>query len=366
MTKTKIYVYPADLWACGHYRMIWPAQAIAEQYQDDVEIVIAGIGDDVADELKLSGRTDNQGRLIDINYPKDADVIVLQRPTHRFLAQGVVLMRKAGIDVIIDMDDDLSKIHPSNPAFSHLHPKMGNPDHSWKHVEHACLHATWVTASTEGVLKKYAPHGRGSVLTNAVPAHYLDVPRTDDGAVTWCGSLHSHPDDLRQVGTSFLELHRAGVRVGVVGGGEGVERELGLPLGSLEVSGIIPIEDWHKAVSQSLATVAPLADTHFNSCKSWLKPLEAMAVGVPVVVSPGREYAKLVEKTGAGLVASKPKHFAGALKRLASSAELRAEQSALGREAVAKSHTIEGEAWRWAEVWATTSVTTSGTMAAVG
>lgn len=362
---TKIYVYPADQWACGHYRMIWPGQAIAAQYGDEVDITIAGIGDDVEDHLKLSGRTDNSGRLIEAHFPEDADVIVLQRPTHRFLAQAVPLMRQKGIHVIIDMDDDLSKIHPSNPAFTHLHPRGGHPDHSWQNVEFACKHASLVTVSTPGLLSKYASHGRGLVIPNAVPARYLDVERTDEGPITWCGSLHSHPDDLRQVGSAFLDLHRAGTRVGVVGGGEGVERALGLPFGVLEVSGTVPIEEWPEAVSKSLVTVAPLADTHFNTCKSWLKPLEAMAVGVPVVMSPGTEYARLVEVTGAGILATKPKYFASQLKKLAGSAALRAEQSALGREAVTKSHTIEGEAWRWAEAWATTSVTTSG-MLAVG
>lgn len=346
----KVYVYPADQWACGHYRMIWPAAAVAEQFHH-FDVTIVGVDGNVPDELKLGGRTDSNGYLAAVQVPEDAELVVLQRPSHRYLAEGVALMRQRGITVVVDMDDDLSKIHPSNPAFNWLHPKYGSPDHSWQHVELACRNANLVTVSTPSLLSKYAAHGRGMVVENAVPGSYLGVKHPDDGAVTWCGSLHSHPDDLRQLGSAFSDLHRAGVRVGCVGGGEGVTRALGLPYGALEVTGVVPIEEWPAAVARSLVTVTPLSDTQFNASKSWLKPLEAMACGVPVVMSPRAEYRRLHELSGVGFLVDRPKHWTAALKRLTGSAELRAEQSQAGREFVREQFTIERQAQRWAAAW---------------
>jgi hypothetical protein len=114
--------------------------------------------------------------------------------------------------------------------------------------------------------------------------------------------------------------------------------------------GAVPIRAWPYALASLGIGIAPLADTRFNAAKSWLKPLEMSALGVPWVASPRPEYAAL-HAAGAGLLADRPKDWYRQLKALAASTARRVELSEAGRE-LARLHTIEANAWRWWEVWA--------------
>ena len=59
--------------------------------------------------------------------------------------------------------------------------------------------------------------------------------------------------------------------------------------------------------------VAPLTDNPFNHAKSWIKPLEYIAAGIPFVASKTPEYKRLQKKFGIGRFAGKGadwiKHF---------------------------------------------------------
>lgn len=341
----RAYVYPADQWACGHYRLTWPASALRETGLD-VTVV-----DPQDPRYALGGQVDDRGQVHEVFAPNDADVIVLQRPTHRQLSQAVPLLRRQGVAVVVDMDDDLGRIHPANPAFLMMHPKLGDPAHSWHCARDACRAATLVTVSTPALLERYAGHGRGAVLHNYVPRRTLEAEHVDSAVLTWCGSLHSHPDDLTVLGSSISNLVRTGATYRTTGSGVDVERALGLPEGADEATGTVPFEEWPAAVARGGVALAPLADTRFNEAKSWLKPLEAMAGGVPVVMSPRAEYRRLHDLTGAGFLVDKPRRWESVLRRLVGDATLRAEQSAAGRAAVAEHLVLEDQAWRWAEAW---------------
>lgn len=343
----KIYVYPADQWACGHYRLIWPAESLREQ-TTDFEFKIVG-----PESRDFSAFLDHKtGHVKSVHLPDDASVVVLQRPTHQWLMESVPLLRAQGITVIVDMDDDLSSIHPKNPAHWVMHPRQGDPKHDWNYANRACADATFVTTSTPELLKRYAAHGRGMVLPNYVPERYLKVEHVDNNELTWCGSLHSHPDDLGVIGGAVANLVRDGFRYRTVGTGDGVSAALGLRE-EAAACGAVELHQWPEAVATSGVTMAPLSDTRFNAAKSWLKPLEAMACGVPVVMSPRSEYARLHKLTGVGALASKPKQWEWELRQLLGSADRREDQSAAGREYVRDHLTIEQNAWRWLEAWNT-------------
>jgi glycosyltransferase involved in cell wall biosynthesis len=339
----KIYVYPADQWACGHYRLIWPSKLVKCEF--DIEVVDPGSRD-------FRAHLDGNGNITYVAVPEDAAAVVFQRPTHRHIMQSVQVLQRQGVAVIVDMDDDLSTIHPANVAHHIMHPKHGDPNHSWHNAAVACREATLVTCSTPALLTRYATRNNGAVLPNRVPACYLDLPRSTEESVTWCGNLHSHPNDLGEVRGAIASLIRAGYRYRTIGLGEGIERALGL---SEEVpsTGPVELQYWATEMSKSGVTIAPLADTSFNQAKSWLKPLEAMATGVPVVMSPRAEYRRLHEESGVGFLAGRPREWERHLRTLLGSADLRQEQSEAGREFVRENHTLEGNAWRWAEAWTT-------------
>lgn len=338
-----VYVFPADPYGCGSYRLIWPAQALRAQGHD-VRVVPPsarhGIGGDI------DTRT---GRLVDVRIPADADVIVMQRVSLAHLSAGIKMIRAKGVAVVVDMDDDLTKIDPNNPAFWAMKTDTGDPRHNWRNAHQACLDATVVTVSTPALLPVYAPHGRGRVIENYVPASYLDVPHTDSAVIGWPGSTHSHPFDVQEVGPAVARLLREGHTYRGVGPVDGLRQALGLEQ-EPDVTGSVELDQWPQALAGLGIGLAPLADTAFNMAKSRLKIIELSSCGVPWVASPRAEYTRFHRRTGVGLLAQRPKDWYRQIKRLATDPSLRAEQSAAGRAAMA-TETIEANAWRWLEIW---------------
>lgn len=345
----RIVVYPADKGGCGYFRLIWPTQLLAAAGHD-VEIrppenrglkLRIGPGDHVDDVLDVDG----------------VDVIVFQRLTHQWMAEAVPLLRAKGIAVVVDVDDDLTTVHPRNPAYRSMHPSnAGKLDratrqvhrHSWQHLAAACREATLVTVSTPALLKRYAAHGRGHVIYNHLPDTYYGVEHTDSDIIGWPAALASHPDDPGAVGGAIARMVAEGARFRVVGDPVGTGAAFGLPWDPEGHTGV-GIHDWPAAVTEIGIGVAPLADTVFNAAKSWLKPLEMSALGIPWVASPRVEYARLHAR-GAGALASNPRRWHRELRRLADSAALREERAGAGRE-VAEGLRLSANAWRWMEAW---------------
>jgi hypothetical protein len=267
------YVYPADVFGCGFYRMMAPARALKDQGYD-VRLVIPnareGIGGDIdtrtgrLTKVRLAQPADpfGAGRTL----PTDADVIVMQRVSMLHLADAIPMMRAQGVAVVVDMDDDLTRIDPGNPAFRAMHPKYGHPRHNWGNAHRACMDATLVTVSTPALLKVYAPHGRGVVIENRIPAAYLEVPKQDSAVIGWPGSTHSHPTDLQQLGPSIARLIREGVAYRGVGPVDGLRGALGLETDP-DVTGTVDMADWPGALAKLGIGLAPLADTEFNRSK---------------------------------------------------------------------------------------------------
>lgn len=331
----RVIVYPADAFGCGSFRMRWPGEACAAAGHD-VRVV------DPKDRRLRVVMEGNQVRdVLDV----DADVVVLQRVTHAYMAQAVGVMRAKGITVVVDVDDDLSAIHPSNPAWAVHRPGVGL--HSWHNVALACRNASLVTVSTPALLDVYARHGRGHVLPNYLPDYYYGIERADSDTIGWPGSYHSHPNDPETVGGAIARLVDEGASFVMRGDSTGAGRAFGLAADP--VGGAVSIEEWPRAVAALGIGIAPLADTKFNRAKSWLKPLEMSAAGVPWVASPRAEYQRLHD-LGAGVLADRPRAWYRELKRLRESAALRQELSDAGR-AVAEQLRLRDHSWRWMDAW---------------
>lgn len=338
-------MYPADVFGCGHFRMLYPARALrAAGHQVSIHL---------PHEPGMHGEIDPAtGETIRIKgIPEGTDVVVLQRVTHEQLSRSIPQFRRQGVAVVIDMDDDLSTIHPSNPAHAGLHPRSGR-GWSWQAAAGSCASATLVTTSTRALSLRYSSRDGGAVvLDNYVPAFYHSIPRTDVGnEIGYPGSLHSHPDDVPQVGYAVERLVSEGVDFRVVGGSpEGFSAALGLSTDPPS-SGPLDIADWPAGVAGLGVGMAPLSDTRFNAAKSRLKVLEMSALGVPWVASPRAEYERFHRETGVGFLARRPKDWYRHLRNLATDADARADQGTAGREAT-KHLTYEANAWRWLEIW---------------
>ncbi len=334
---TKVLVYPADSVGCGHFRLIWPGQ-----YAGSADVTVLG-----PQQRDLMLKMDGE-RVVDVLDVK-ADVYVFQRLTHNRMVQAVKILRSKGVAVVIDVDDDLSSIHPRNPAHDAYHPRRGDPHHSWENLKQACRDATLVTVSTPALLEVYARHGRGRVLPNYLPDHYYGVPHRDSDVIGWPAALQSHPDDPSAVGAAVARLSDRPGAFRVVGGPTGVGAAFGLPEDPPGIPGAVDLLTWPQAVAELGIGIAPLADTRFNRCKSWLKPLEMSALGVPWVASPSVEYARL-NRMGAGMLAHSNRTWYRSLDLLRRDWEFRSELAGRGYE-VAAGLKLRDHAWKWLEAW---------------
>ena len=341
----KVYVYPADETGCGYYRLIWPAQSLQAA---GVDVVVV-----TKKDAKLLFQAQMQNDVIqDVTVPPDADVIVLQRPTHKYLHQAVSVLRRKGVAVVVDMDDDLTCIDPRNPAWSVLHP-MHEREHSWKYPLLACENATLVTVSTPALLDVYARKSRGVVLPNFVPHYFTELAHEDSAVVGWGGSVHSHPDDLQTMGPALQRLTRTTGSFTVVGPEKGLADVIGSAVAAkTTTTGAVEFLLWAEALAKTLGIgLAPIADTKFNRAKSWLKPLEYAAVGVPPVSSSRPEYGALAHTYGVGWVVNSPKDWYRTVMRLVTNEQLRQDVGSSWREIVADRLTVEKNAHQWVDAW---------------
>lgn len=345
----KILVCPADRGGCGHYRLIWPARALG------VEVL-------AEDDKLFRGHWQNgpRGALVKVDLLHGADVIVLQRCMNRQVVEAIPLIRAQGVAVVVELDDDFSRLHPDNVAAKASDPAF-SPDRNWQWLQRACREADLVTCSTSTLAQRFAPHGRVAVLPNCVPASYLQEPqkrmlRGDHWTprtrvrVGWSGSVGTHPGDLNVTrGAVGRAVEAAGARFHVIGTGVGVPDALDIPPDKGSASGWVELADYPRELARLDVGIVPLKASAFNRAKSWLKGLEMAAVGVPFVASPTPEYERLA-RLGAGRLAAKPKDWERELGRLIRDREWRVELAERGRE-VAKQLTIEGNAWKWLAAW---------------
>ena len=340
----KVYALPADAQGCGHYRIAWPADVLKSQ---GLDVTIMPPKEKSGFLASVGRRDDGTEVLTSVSIPHDAEVIVLQRPAHRLQPQMIELMRANGIAVVVDVDDDLASTHPNNKAYDTY---FRSRDIHWRHLVASCKAATLVTTSTRALVPRYAAHGRVEVLDNYVPEAYLSLPAGTPTAFGWAGTLQSHPDDLQVLGTAVRELVMQGHEFVVVGDGKGVREVLRLP-SELVATGSVRLVDWAGTIGERLRVgLAPLNASAFNDAKSRLKLIEMMSVGVPFTASPRREYRRLVQETGCGLLADTPKQWIKAVQRLLTDEALYQEQAEAAR-AYMQTQTYQANAWRWAQAW---------------
>jgi glycosyl transferase family 1 len=342
----RIYILPADVYGCGHYRLIWPADVLRRMGHD---IVLVPPSKSSGFLAKTRVREDGSEELLSVQIPKDMDVLVIQRPAHRLQPQLITMLRANGVAVVVDMDDDMSTIHPRNTAFQ-MYRTSTATEYSWKYAAQSCKNATMVTTSTAQLQKVYSKPGHGRIIDNYVPEAYLAHPKMETWSFGWAGTMKSHPDDPQVMGDAVRRLVAEGYQFSVVGDGDQVKQALKLP-DHPPATGSVSLVEWAARISDTMDVgVVPLAPTSFNSSKSRLKGIEMSAVGVPWVASPRTEYRKLVRESGCGMLADSPKEWHAKVKLLMDDASVRKEHIEAGQTYM-RTQTYETNAWRHMEAW---------------
>ena len=326
----KVLVLQADHAGCGFYRAVEPARVVRE----------AGLADVVVDDgLDVEYHNDTLAVV-----RTDADVVVFQRPLQAHLLDALRVLKRQGVKVVVELDDDIERITPSNAAYHYVHPKF-SPDENWQHLRDCCREADAVVVSTPALMR-YAPQGRGTVVRNTIPRSTLEIQHVGGKGVGWSGTMRSHRDDLHVVGGSLQD-----VQMHIIGERDGVAEELRLTTAPTETGWMDSVPAYHTHLATLDVGIAPLAENAFNRAKSYIKVLEYSALGIPWIASPLDEYVLFQKMTGLGFLAKKPRDWRRHVESLMSDDDLRAEIGASLREKVRERHVLEDSAQEWYDAW---------------
>lgn len=346
----RVLVFPADAYGCGYYRLIWPAQVVRHL---GIDVVIQKPTDNSGFGVDVMTKSDGTRVLRDIEFPSDIDVLVMQRPAYKLHPQMIEMLQSRGVAVVIDMDDDMTNIHPQSSSYAMYSNRIGNRNYSWRAADDSCRLATLVTTSTVQLQKIYARHGRGVVLDNYIPAYAIAKSDGNSRDVFgWGGTIKSHPDDPHVMGGAVSRLMREQHKFRVVGSDFGIKSAFKLgDAENVDSVGNVPFEHWLQVLGENLGVgIAPLAISPFNTSKSRLKCLEYMARGIPWVASPRAEYRRLAREADCGFLADTPKQWYTHVKKLLTDDALYVEQQQAAWTYM-QNQTYELHAWRWAEAW---------------
>lgn len=362
----RVLIHPADTGACGHYRLIWPGTALAEQGQD------VSVGDpslpaeEWPEDQKIYGKYikdyDGETAMIGIGKPPPADVLVVQRPLHSAMPGLAMHMRNQNCALVVELDDDFTSIHAQNVSFWATHPTL-NPQRSVRNILATIAHADLVTVTTPALKQVYQKHTDAEVrvIPNYVPREYLtreaaslSRPDDDEGKLLlgWSGSLETHPQDLQAVGGAVARVLRENenVRLTIVGTGKGAARAFGTKAGGyILTTGWVPLGQYPAVMKLLDVGMVPLQMSPFNEGKSWLKGLEWAALGVPFVATPTQQYRAL-NTAGAGVLASNRNAWLAALRWMITDEGYRHDKAACGRLA-AERLVLEDHLDEWMRAW---------------
>ena len=360
----RVQLHAADMGGCGHYRVIWPAQAV--HYNElDVEVDLRTPDDGTASFPVRVDRAASAvaGRVVlleELDADIDADVVVLQRPLTAQLVTVVKALKAAGVAVVVEVDDDFEHIDPRNTAWPTVQPFNEHvTGRNYRHLRECCELADLVTVSTPALAELYGRHGRVEVIPNYVPTGYLHIepPTREPGDVGlrlgWSGNVDTHPADLNVTRGAVGRLCRElAAPFHVIGDNdERIARQLGLDAGTklAHTGGWLPLAKYPVGMSLLDVGIVPLDLTTFNEAKSWLKGLEWAAVGVPFAASPTGDYRRLAA-AGAGVLVERPRDWYRVLRRLLLDDDYRDELGQAGKRAAARL-TIEEHVDTYVAAW---------------
>lgn len=334
----------ADFGGSGFYRVTEPARVVRD-ISPDTQIFIAG-------DVDVEAVRYQDGRVEVTEVKTDVDVLVLQRPMTQAVSEVARVARQQGIKIVVDIDDDFHNVHPQNVAADSTDPHKDQwHNRLWLMRTVGFSHV--VTVSTPALLK-YTSNNRlpegpcGVVVRNWIPERALQIQANADAVDTvgWTGTMQTHPRDVVRARGALAQVHSPFV---VVGDDTGVATALGIrPDRVTLVPWLDSVEQYWQAMADSFGIgIAPLEPSKFNRSKSWLKPAEYCALGIPFVVSPVPEYQEIVHQAGGGLTAASEGRWGKAI----ASVHADREQFAAAGKRWATEHTLENHAGEWLAAW---------------
>jgi glycosyltransferase involved in cell wall biosynthesis len=255
---------------------------------------------------------------------------------------------------VLDLDDDLFRIPPSNRRAYNGYSRPGVQSVLRESVALSDL----VTVSTEPLARAVRDEcqidpARVAVLPNRVAPSLLAVDRTRRDRVTvgWAGSP-SHEPDMALVAVplrKFLDRHRD-VDLHLIG--HDWRSAMGLRRSNVRVTGWAEsIPAYWRAVDFDIG-LAPLAHSIFAMSKSAIKVLEYGALGIPSIASDEAPYRDAIVDGVTGFLVRRPDDWERRLHELVCDPDLREGMGRAAKSHVERHHNI-ADGWRdWERAYA--------------
>jgi len=271
------------------------------------------------------------------------DVVHMHRQHGPAIESLIAELRRDGVAVSYDNDDDLGAIHRDSPSYKQLGGLRGHRDFAAS--ARIARRAALLTTPSVILAERYRQAGAGhvEVIENYLPREFIaQRQRKHEGVVVgWIAGLEHAVDASRlNIGEILLRLlndYRR-LRIAVIGHDLKLGHERYFHLERTDFATLL-----HAAAGFDIG-IAPLADTPFNAARSNIKLKEYAALRIPWLASPVAPYAKLGPEHGGQLVPDD--QWEAALRELIEHPIRRAR---LGRRAHAwaSTQTIELAAGQW-------------------
>ncbi|MFG3051920.1 glycosyltransferase [Kitasatospora sp. NPDC048239] len=248
---------------------------------------------------------------------------------------------------MFELDDDLWHVDGTSPI---AHTFFSQPD-VMARLEANIAAADVVTVTGEALAKQVRRYNPNVVVVpNYLPAWLLQHERPRrDGAVTigWGGSA-THAMDLAELGGHLRQTMRRNPQTELHLMGSDFSREMGVRERVRVTPWTNSVPDYWRAIDYDIM-LAPLRPHPFNASKSPLRPLEAAALGIPVIASAYGPYEEFVQHGVTGYLVRRDHEWGRYLTELVNDLAARAEMGAAARRQAAD-WTIEGHIDDWEKV----------------
>jgi glycosyltransferase involved in cell wall biosynthesis len=311
-----------------HYRAVSPMSALARRGHEVAMVVQA---------------PDNR---LDYAGLRDCDVVHVYRCADERAIECVEELRRRGIGVTWDNDDDFTTVPEESPNY----PCFAGANGQRQFDAHLRMmrRADVVTTTSERLANRFRAAGIRdvTVIENYLESrHYARAPRRHEGIVVgWIAGVEHYADALRlDIAATLRRIQARDRRVRV----ESIGVQLALDPHRYRHDPICDFERMPGCMRQFDIGIAPLADIPMSYNRSSVKVKEYAAAGIPWVATRRGPYAQLGPRQGG--LAVEDDEWEAALWSLVSS---RLRWLRLARKATAwgRSQHIDLHAHRWEAV----------------
>jgi glycosyltransferase involved in cell wall biosynthesis len=279
---------------------------------------------------------------------RHADVVHMWRHFRAPARQLARALREAGVAVVFDNDDDMTRVPKGSPAYREMNAARAQVANELGGMLRLADLVTTTCAELAGRMRRLGA-GDVRVVENYVEAGFLRERRVNggDGVVIGWVAGAEHRGDLKELRLrrTLEQLLEAQPHVWVTSVGV----DLGIRGDRYTHVENVPFPELPDTIATFDLALAPIADVSFNRVRSSIKVKEYAAAGVPWLGSPIGPYKELGAEQGGRLV---PDYgWAEALTDLVTDAPARA---ALAERAAAwgRTQTVTHNAGKWEAAFA--------------